>query len=116
MATTLVSLLSGARGAQRPGDDGRDHAARAGVAGRWHQREGAGCQPGRLDDRSSCPERNRKDLDDIPEAVRQKMNFIFAERVDQVVEAALTPPLPVDVPDTAERPGPAEEKPELVGA
>ena len=37
------------------------------------------------------PKRNQKDLDDIPEAVRSKMHFIFAERVDQVVDAALLP-------------------------
>ncbi len=35
------------------------------------------------------PKRNEKDLDEVPEAVRQKMSFIFAEEVDQVVKAAL---------------------------
>ena len=37
------------------------------------------------------PERNQKDLDDIPEVVRNKMHFVFAERVEQVVDAALEP-------------------------
>jgi ATP-dependent Lon protease len=36
------------------------------------------------------PKRNEGDLDDVPEAVREKMHFIFAERVEEVVEAALT--------------------------
>jgi ATP-dependent Lon protease len=37
------------------------------------------------------PKRNEKDLDDVPEGVRAKVHFIFAEEVDQVVRAALTP-------------------------
>ena len=58
------------------------------------------------------PKRNEGDLEDVPEAVRSKMNFIFAERVEDVVGAALTPareapaviesgaePLPVEEPD-----------------
>ncbi len=36
------------------------------------------------------PKRNEGDLDDVPENVRQQMTFIFAERVEDVVEAALT--------------------------
>lgn len=35
------------------------------------------------------PERNRPDLEDIPEEIRDKMNFVFAERVDQVFSSAL---------------------------
>ncbi len=37
------------------------------------------------------PKRNEGDLEDVPEAVRNKMNFIFAERVEEVIAAALTP-------------------------
>jgi len=37
------------------------------------------------------PKRNEGDLEDVPEAVRSKMTFIFAERVEDVVNAALTP-------------------------
>jgi ATP-dependent Lon protease len=40
------------------------------------------------------PARNEKDLDDIPEVVRNKMTFIFAERVEEVVDAALAPAQP----------------------
>ncbi len=36
------------------------------------------------------PKRNEFDLEDVPEAVRSKMQFVFAERVDDVVHAALT--------------------------
>jgi ATP-dependent Lon protease len=35
------------------------------------------------------PERNRPDLDDIPEEIRNTMNFVFVERVDDVFAAAL---------------------------
>lgn len=35
------------------------------------------------------PERNENDLEDIPDEVRENMKFIFAERVEQVVNAAL---------------------------
>jgi ATP-dependent Lon protease len=36
------------------------------------------------------PKRNEHDLEDVPENVRSKMQFIFAEKVDEVVNAALT--------------------------
>ncbi len=36
------------------------------------------------------PERNRPDLEDIPEEIRDQMQFIFAERVDDVLVAALS--------------------------
>ncbi|MBN1427189.1 MAG: endopeptidase La [Anaerolineae bacterium] len=39
------------------------------------------------------PKRNEKDLDDIPEEVRQKMKFVLVERVDQVLEHALGEPV-----------------------
>ena len=35
------------------------------------------------------PVRNEKDLEEVPEEVREKMHFIFAERVDDVLKAAL---------------------------
>jgi ATP-dependent Lon protease len=35
------------------------------------------------------PKRNENDLDDVPEAVREKLQFVFAEMVDDVVAAAL---------------------------
>jgi ATP-dependent Lon protease len=38
------------------------------------------------------PARNRKDFDDIPESARQKLEFVWAERVDDVLAAALGAP------------------------
>jgi len=38
------------------------------------------------------PARNKEDLEDLPEEVRKSMNFVFAERVEDVLEAALEPP------------------------
>jgi len=37
------------------------------------------------------PARNRKDYDDIPESARNALRFIWAERVEDVIEAALEP-------------------------
>jgi ATP-dependent Lon protease len=39
-------------------------------------------------------ERNRKDYEDIPEAARAALRFIWAERVEQVIDAALKQPKP----------------------
>lgn len=35
------------------------------------------------------PARNRKDYEDIPEAARNALNFVWAERVEDVIDAAL---------------------------
>ena len=35
------------------------------------------------------PEKNRNDLEDVPEDLRQEMNFIFADTIDQVINNAL---------------------------
>jgi ATP-dependent Lon protease len=35
------------------------------------------------------PEKNKNDLDDVPEDLRKEMNFIFADNIDQVINAAL---------------------------
>jgi len=35
------------------------------------------------------PEKNKNDLDDVPEELRKEMTFIFADTIDQVIEAAL---------------------------
>ena len=35
------------------------------------------------------PKANQKDLRELPENVRSEMTFIFAERVEQVLEAAI---------------------------
>jgi ATP-dependent Lon protease len=37
------------------------------------------------------PARNQRDYEDIPEAARNKLNFIWAERVETVIDAALEP-------------------------
>jgi ATP-dependent Lon protease len=37
------------------------------------------------------PARNRRDYDDIPEEVRNQLAFIWLERVEEAVAAALTP-------------------------
>jgi len=37
------------------------------------------------------PYRNEKDLDDLTERIRSEMTFIFAEQVEDVLNAALNP-------------------------
>ena len=37
------------------------------------------------------PARNRKDYDDIPEEARKQLEFVWLERVDDAVAAALEP-------------------------
>ena len=37
------------------------------------------------------PKRNEKDLEDVPEAIRTAMRFVFVDTVDQVLEHALEP-------------------------
>lgn len=54
------------------------------------------------------PKRNEGDLEDVPEAVRSKMTFVFAERVEDVVDAALMP-APAPIAGNAAEPQPAEE-------
>jgi ATP-dependent Lon protease len=41
--------------------------------------------------RVMLPARNRRDLDDIPQEVRDKLEFIWLERVDDAIAAALAP-------------------------
>jgi ATP-dependent Lon protease len=43
--------------------------------------------------RVMLPARNRKDFDDIPEEVRKQVEFVWLERVEQAVAAALDPPV-----------------------
>jgi ATP-dependent Lon protease len=38
------------------------------------------------------PSRNRKDIEDVPEKARNQVRFIWLERVDDAIEAALNPP------------------------
>ncbi len=38
------------------------------------------------------PARNRKDLDDVPENARKQLNFVWLERVDDAINAALEVP------------------------
>ncbi len=47
------------------------------------------------------PARNRRDYDDIPETARKEMEFIWLERVEEAVAAALEPNKPADAPSTA---------------
>jgi len=41
------------------------------------------------------PKRNEQDIDDVPDEIRQSMKFIFAESVEDVINAALEKPKPI---------------------
>jgi ATP-dependent Lon protease len=41
--------------------------------------------------RVMLPARNRKDYDDIPEEARRQLEFVWLERVDDAIAAALEP-------------------------
>jgi ATP-dependent Lon protease len=57
------------------------------------------------------PKRNEKDLDDVPEDVRNQIKFVFADRVDEVLNEALEPARPPN--GRARRDGrPANHKPD----
>src|ERR1700758_1454014 len=51
--------------------------------------------------RVMLPARNRRDYDDIPEIARREMEFIWLERVEQAVDAALEPVRSAEVPALA---------------
>ena len=51
--------------------------------------------------RVMLPARNRRDYDDIPETARKEMEFVWLERVEEAVTAALEPKKPADAPSTA---------------
>jgi len=46
--------------------------------------------------RVMLPARNRRDFDDIPEETRKALEFVWLERVEDAVAAALAPPPPID--------------------
>ena len=72
----------------RPGgrrDDRRDHAARAGVAGRRNQGEGARRRGARGSTTFILPRRNEVDLDDLPKGLAEQLTFVLADTIDDVL-------------------------------
>jgi ATP-dependent Lon protease len=49
------------------------------------------------------PARNRKDFDDIPEQARRQLEFVWLERVEDAVSAALEPASASNAPKVARR-------------
>ena len=48
------------------------------------------------------PERNRKDIVDIPETIRQELELVFVKKIDEVLELTLeTVPVVVPGPEAA---------------
>jgi ATP-dependent Lon protease len=42
------------------------------------------------------PERNRRDLEDVPQEAREQLAFVFLENVDQAIATALEQPVIAD--------------------
>ncbi|MDA2931781.1 endopeptidase La, partial [Nitrospinae bacterium AH-259-F20] len=63
------------------------------------------------------PQRNKKDLEDVPPPIRRKMHFIFCETMDEVLDQALTKPMGLGEreakPPTAARKRRPPEPPEV---
>ena len=91
MFMALVSLMSRPHHPQRYGDDRRDQPARACAAGGWDQGEGRRRGRAPASRRVMLPARNRRDFEDIPEDVRRDLEFVWLERVEEAVAAALEP-------------------------
>lgn len=58
------------------------------------------------------PKRNEYDLDDVPEEIKNKMQFIFVETVDEVLDAALEKKRVRAKPETKKKTEPAEAQKE----
>jgi ATP-dependent Lon protease len=54
--------------------------------------------------RVMLPARNRKDFEDIPEEARRQIEFVWLERVDDAVAAALEPARPDAEPGEVDAP------------
>jgi ATP-dependent Lon protease len=88
MATSLVSLLSGRKVKRNVGMTGE-------ITLRGHVLPVGGIKEKVLAAHRNglktviLPKRNEFDLDDIPEEVKKKLEFVFVETVDEVLDAAL---------------------------
>ena len=95
MFMALVSLMTERHDPQRHGDDRRDQPARAGAAGRRHQGEGRR-RGARRHRRASCCRRATGGLRGHPGDARRDIEFVWLERVDDAVAAALEPARPAE--------------------
>ncbi len=57
------------------------------------------------------PKRNEQDIDDVPDEIRKTMKFVFAETVDEVLNAALEKAKPVKPPAEKKTVGKKSAKP-----
>jgi ATP-dependent Lon protease len=55
------------------------------------------------------PARNRKDIEDVPEKARNRIRFVWLERVDDAIDAALNPPQTHE-PDMTSQAAPAKRQ------
>ena len=77
-------------GARRHRDDRRDQPARAGAAGGRHQGKGGGRRRRRFQTGDAARAQPAR-LEEIPQEARDRLEFIWLDRVDNAVAAALAP-------------------------
>ena len=56
------------------------------------------------------PKQNGRDLPEIPEELRRDLKFVLAQRVDDVLEAAMSP-APLILPKPVKKSGPPKRRP-----
>ncbi len=109
MATSLVSLISGRKAKPQVGMTGEitlrgQVLAIGGVKEKVLAAHRNGLTTVIL------PKRNEQDLDDVPEEIRNSMKFIFAESVEDVIDAALEKAKPVKKPPAGKSPAKKQSK------
>lgn len=62
------------------------------------------------------PSRNRRDLEDVPETIRKKIRFVFADRIEDVLKVALEPNPSKPLPDEPVTDEDEKREAETVGA
>ena len=83
-------------GAQRHRDDRRDQPARPGAAGRRHQGEGRRRARAPASRASCCRRATARTTRTFRRSARKQLEFVWLERVDEAVAAALEPAKPAE--------------------
>ena len=61
------------------------------------------------------PDQNQKDLEEIPQYIRRRVNFVFVKSMDEILKVALVPEKsPTSAPGVGEGPGDKKARPESV--
>ena len=87
MATALISALTGIPVSKEVGMTG-EITLRGRITDWWFKRKTLSAHRAGLT-KIILPAENEKDLDDIPESVKENLTFVLASHLDEVLEHAL---------------------------